>query len=387
MKTTITMVLVLALSTLSGGCRSSQSRSASVYRTPEWEYRYWMQQIDMVCHGRPGGYAGARDVQRPIGRTVASPHSYVPREAQRQADWVEPPSPESYVTWESERRIDLVGPRGADGPAGARGVQGYTGLTGGAGYVMSGPRGGEGPSGAMGERGLTGAQGPAGDLMVGPVGVAGPAGISGSQGPIGLAGDRGVSMAGYAGPTGPAGPPGDRGSMGESGVKGPALVGPAGRAGRAGPSGERGEVGPSGVLGRTTPGVAGAVGPVGPRGDQGVTGPTGPQGPVGVLAYWVSYRDFLFESSQTVIRDVDWTQVSDIAAYMEANPSLQLGIDGSTNPRATQRSDRDLCDNRVKAVRDALILAGVPPTRIRDGLFGDVRLRRSGRVEVLIKSR
>ena len=387
MKTTITIVLIVALSALSVGCRSSQPRRVSLYETPEWEYLYWMHQVDYVSYRRPNSYTVSRDMQRPIGRTVTPRSSYVTQEPHRQVDWVEPHGPENYTTWESERQVDLVGPRGPEGPVGPRGRQGPTGLTGYAGYALSGPRGAEGPSGAMGAQGFTGAQGPAGDLMVGPVGSVGPTGLQGSQGPIGQTGARGASAGGYAGPTGPVGPAGNRGPMGETGRKGPALVGPAGPAGRSGPGGEQGARGWTGTQGSTTAGVAGDVGPVGFRGDQGLIGPTGPQGPIGVLTYWASYRDFLFDPGQVVINDADWTQVVEVAAYMKANPSLQLGIDGSTNPRATQRSDIDLCDNRVKAVCDALIAAGVPSTQISEGLFGDVRLRRSGRVEVLIKSR
>jgi outer membrane protein OmpA-like peptidoglycan-associated protein len=71
---------------------------------------------------------------------------------------------------------------------------------------------------------------------------------------------------------------------------------------------------------------------------------------------------------------------------MKDNPSIQLGIDGSTNPRAAEWRDQDLGDRRVKAVRDALVAAGVSADRISDGAFGDVQLRRDGRVEVLIKT-
>jgi len=105
-----------------------------------------------------------------------------------------------------------------------------------------------------------------------------------------------------------------------------------------------------------------------------------------VLARWTSYRDFWFDTDKAVIRDSDSYKVAEIAAYMMDNPSLQLGIDGSTNPRAAKRRDRDLGDRRVKTVRDSLIRAGVPSNRISAGLFGDVNMRRQGRVEVLLRT-
>jgi outer membrane protein OmpA-like peptidoglycan-associated protein len=101
---------------------------------------------------------------------------------------------------------------------------------------------------------------------------------------------------------------------------------------------------------------------------------------------WVSYRDFWFDTDTAVIHEADSDKVAEIAAYMKANSSLVLGIDASTNPRATEWRDRDLSDRRVKAIRDSLIRAGVPANRINAGMFGDVRLRRDRRVEVFIRT-
>jgi outer membrane protein OmpA-like peptidoglycan-associated protein len=105
-----------------------------------------------------------------------------------------------------------------------------------------------------------------------------------------------------------------------------------------------------------------------------------------VVDRWVSYRDFWFDTDTAVIHEADWDKVAEIAAYMKANPSLVLGIDASANPRTTEWRDQDMSNRRVKAIRDSLIRAGVPANRISDGMFGDVRLRRDRRVEVLIKT-
>jgi outer membrane protein OmpA-like peptidoglycan-associated protein len=174
---------------------------------------------------------------------------------------------------------------------------------------------------------------------------------------------------------GPPGPDGD------TGAKGPTLtlVGPVSR---SSPSDEQG----TDAQGSTTARLADATGDAGATGSQGPAGPTGPQGPDGVIDRWISYRDFWFDTDKAVIHGADLDKVREIAAYMKNNPSLQLGIDGSTNPRATEWRDQDLGDRRVKAVRNALITAGVSANRISDGMFGDVQLRRDGRVEVLIKT-
>jgi outer membrane protein OmpA-like peptidoglycan-associated protein len=98
------------------------------------------------------------------------------------------------------------------------------------------------------------------------------------------------------------------------------------------------------------------------------------------------YRDFWFDSGEAVLYSRDSGKLAEIAAYMKANPSLQLGIDG-TNPAAVTEYTLTLRNNRVKAVRDALITAGVPASRISEGVFGDANLRRTGRVAVLLKTR
>ncbi|MGZ3515369.1 MAG: OmpA family protein, partial [Thermodesulfobacteriota bacterium] len=78
--------------------------------------------------------------------------------------------------------------------------------------------------------------------------------------------------------------------------------------------------------------------------------------------------------------------VAEIADYMEQNPSLKVGIDGSS-PRGSDPGALDLAGLRIIAVRNALIKAGVPAFRIEMGTFGDPQLVREGRVEVLLRSR
>jgi outer membrane protein OmpA-like peptidoglycan-associated protein len=56
------------------------------------------------------------------------------------------------------------------------------------------------------------------------------------------------------------------------------------------------------------------------------------------------------------------------------------------DPRGSDPRDQKLSDRRVSAVRDALIQAGVPASKIEMGAFGDTRLVRDRRLEVLIKT-
>jgi outer membrane protein OmpA-like peptidoglycan-associated protein len=162
------------------------------------------------------------------------------------------------------------------------------------------------------------------------------------------------------------------------------LVGPTGPTGRSGPEGAKGATGQTGAKGSTTSGIAGATGPTGARGAQGPTGETGAKGRVGVLDRWTSYRDFWFQTDQADLSDVDMGKVSDAAVYMKNNPSLQIGIDGSLDPQNNNSADRDLSSRRVMAIRTALMDAGVPADKIKTGTFGDAKLRRDRRVEVLL---
>lgn len=290
---------------------------------------------------------------------------------------------QNYAT---DQQASFIGPRGADGSAGARGAQGATGEQGAPGYAVAGQRGEAGATGATGERGARGGRGPAGDLAVGPSGVDGPTGATGAEGAMGQTGARGASAEGYAGAAGPTGQRGTAGPAGQTGAKGSTLVGPAGPAGRRGSTGERGEAGQTGARGSTTAGVAGEAGVTGATGSQGEVGPSGPQGPAGILSQWTSYREYWFDANQAVIHEADAHKAAEITAYMKQNPSLELGLDASTNPRATKQRDIEMRGRRIQAIRDALMDAGMPASRITHGNLGDVELRRDGRVEVLIRT-
>jgi OmpA family len=265
----------------------------------------------------------------------------------------------------AQPQSSLMGPAGPDGPPGSVGAQGQTGATGAAGYAIAGPRGAQGPSGSTGEQGNTGATGPAGNVAVGPAGVQGAAGPQGATGATGQTGAQGASLNGYAGPTGNAGPQGAQGDTGQTGAQGPTLVGPAGP-------------------GSSTAGVAGPTGYSGPAGAQGAPGATGAPGPAGIVSGWTEYRAFWFAYGSADLRDSQQGTVNEIAAYLQANPSLEVGIDGSMNTHGSDPRDQDLCDRRAGAVRHALLQAGVSADRIQMGAYGDENQRRDRRVGVLL---
>jgi len=280
----------------------------------------------------------------------------------------------------------LIGPRGADGPAGPEGARGPTGQTGAPGYAMAGPRGAPGEMGYTGEQGPTGATGPSGFLVRGRAGVAGPTGPQGETGAIGQTGVRGESAAGFAGPDGARGPTGPQGATGATGIRGATLEGPTGPAGYAGAAGTRGETGNTGDQGRTMLGVAGPAGPSGALGSKGSTGEVGAQGGAGDVSCWTAYREFWFPYGSSEMLSSETGKPTEIAVYLRQNPSLQVGIDGTMDPRGTDPKDQNLDDRRVSTVRNALIASGVPSHKIKIGAFGDPELRRDRRIEVLFTS-
>jgi outer membrane protein OmpA-like peptidoglycan-associated protein len=183
--------------------------------------------------------------------------------------------------------------------------------------------------------------------------------------------------------TGPAGVPGPQGSTGATGSQGyTGMTGSQGQAGMTGAQGQPGMTGSQGQAGVTgaqgQPGVAGAVNP----------GPTGTR--------WTSLRDIMFDYNRPEIPSTEMTKIADIAMYTNQNPSVRVGIDGSTDLlRGTNQYNGALSQQRVVNVRDALIRAGVSADRIETGGFGAERAKcsdvnelcsqRDGRVEVMVR--
>jgi outer membrane protein OmpA-like peptidoglycan-associated protein len=248
---------------------------------------------------------------------------------------------------------------------------------------LVGPRGPDGPTGATGAAGATGARGAPGLARRGAMGAPGAAGATGATGAMGATGEMGASGVGYAGATGAMGATGSTGATGATGAQGATTYGPTGAAGRTGGTGAMGVTGDEGATGRTTAGVAGATGYSGATGATGATGAQGDKGVAGIVGQWTPYREFNFAYNDDRVTESDMAKSAGIAAYMNANPSLALGIDGSMDMSGTDPRDQSLSDRRVEAVRQSLIQAGVAPSRIKVGVFGTSSVHHDRRVNVL----
>ena len=163
-----------------------------------------------------------------------------------------------------------------------------------------------------------------------------------------------------------------------------------------------GAQGPSGRTG--SQGMVGSTGSQGRTGSQGVAGSTGSQGRTGVSGSpddsptpggpWVSLREIGFDYDKAEIRHSEMGKISDIASYVNDNPGVRLGIDGSTDlRRGHNKYNVALSQRREANVRDALIRAGVNRDQMETGGFASEQpkcnerteqcAKRDGQVEVL----
>jgi outer membrane protein OmpA-like peptidoglycan-associated protein len=170
------------------------------------------------------------------------------------------------------------------------------------------------------------------------------------------------------------------------------LPGPPGA---AGPQGPAGSMGPAGA-----PGPAGPAGPPGLQGPAGAPGPEGPVGPPGrqgSLGNWTSMESVQFESKQAAIQPKCADKIAKLAAALNANQQVVIGLDGHADDLEANDNDPALSARRVQAVRRALITAGIAPGRISIGTFGtreplcsdtsDACLALNRRVEILAGQR
>ena len=136
----------------------------------------------------------------------------------------------------------------------------------------------------------------------------------------------------------------------------------AGAAGPAGPAGSPGMAGPAGPAG--PPGIRGPQGPAGPS---GVVGPRGSLEPNGT---WRSVENLQFEYKQAAIQSKCADKIARLVTWMNANPQVTIGLDGHMDDNQANDFDSTLSGRRVAAVRQALITAGIAPSRISAGTFG-----------------
>jgi peptidoglycan-associated lipoprotein len=123
-------------------------------------------------------------------------------------------------------------------------------------------------------------------------------------------------------------------------------------------------------------GMTGAPGPAGATGSQGQPGRTASPDPAPPANGWISLRDILFDFDTADLRPSELSKIAEIAAYVNQNPSVRVGIDGATDLlRGTNQYNVALSERRITNVRDALIRTGVSASRIETGRFAAERIK------------
>lgn len=104
---------------------------------------------------------------------------------------------------------------------------------------------------------------------------------------------------------------------------------------------------------------------------------------------WTAYRTFSFNAVSADISDRDQVKIAEIVAYLNANPSLDVAVDGTLSASEASEADRSLGERRANAVRRALMDTGqgVASYKIFNGAFANPQSRKAGEVQVVIGPR
>ena len=96
---------------------------------------------------------------------------------------------------------------------------------------------------------------------------------------------------------------------------------------------------------------------------------------------WTAMESLQFEAGRSEIRSRCADKIAKLAVWMNHDRNVVIGLDGHHDDATANDNDPTLSAQRVHAVRDALIAAGVAPSRIVVGEFGARELVCRGNAE------
>ena len=112
----------------------------------------------------------------------------------------------------------------------------------------------------------------------------------------------------------------------------------------------------------TIPGGAGASGQAASENDMGTD-----------AAFHAAVQDVFFDYDSIDLRPDAETSVAGAARYLNTHPAIKVLIGGYCDDRGSAEYNITLGENRANAARDALVNAGVAPSRIRVVSYGKER--------------
>jgi outer membrane protein OmpA-like peptidoglycan-associated protein len=86
---------------------------------------------------------------------------------------------------------------------------------------------------------------------------------------------------------------------------------------------------------------------------------------------WFNFDRLLFDTGKDTLQPSSQEQLNNIAAILKAYPNVHLKIGGYTDNTGDSAANQALSDARAKNVMDALVTAGIDPSRLESKGYGD----------------
>lgn len=99
--------------------------------------------------------------------------------------------------------------------------------------------------------------------------------------------------------------------------------------------------------------------------------PAAPVAPAAPAA--VPLKDIFFDFDESIIRDDQKATLKENTAWLRANSTVKITIEGHADERGTSEYNLALGERRAKATKDYLVAAGIHPTRIVTISYGEER--------------
>ncbi len=86
---------------------------------------------------------------------------------------------------------------------------------------------------------------------------------------------------------------------------------------------------------------------------------------------WFNFDRLLFDTGQATLQPSSQEQLNNIAAILKAYPNVHVKIGGYTDNTGDVAANQALSEARAKNVMDALVAAGIDPSRLESKGYGD----------------